>query len=59
MKWIEVSILVLAGAAFVWWQLRDVRQAQEQSRKQRLAAEVPPETASPTAPPTADKEPRP
>lgn len=34
LKWIEVGALVLAGGLFVWWQLRDVRQAQEQSRRQ-------------------------
>lgn len=35
LKWIEVSVLLLAGGLFVWWQLRDVRQAQEKSRRQR------------------------
>jgi predicted negative regulator of RcsB-dependent stress response len=34
LKWIEVGVLLLAGGLFVWWQLRDVRQAQEQSRRQ-------------------------
>lgn len=43
LKWIEVGVLVLAGGLFVWWQLRDVRQAQEQTRRQselRDAAEA-------------------
>ena len=35
LKWIEVGVLLLAGGLFVWWQLRDVRQAQEKSRRQR------------------------
>ena len=38
LKWIEVGVLVLAGGLFVWWQLRDVRQAQEQSRRQASKA---------------------
>jgi uncharacterized protein HemX len=38
LKWIEVGVLVLAGGLFVWWQLRDVRQAQEQSRRQARTA---------------------
>lgn len=55
LKWIEVSVLVLAGGLFVWWQLRDVRQAQAQSRKKRLE-----EGADASAAPTdADKGPRP
>jgi hypothetical protein len=32
---VKVLILISAGAAFVWWQLRDVRQAQERSRRER------------------------
>ncbi len=43
LKWIEVGVLLLAGGLFVWWQLRDVRQAQEQTRRQsqlRDAAEA-------------------
>ena len=55
MKWIEVSVLVLAGAVFVWWQLRDVRQAQAQSRKDRLAADA----GDPAAPAATEKGPEP
>lgn len=57
LKWIEVSVLVLAGGVFVWWQLRDVRQAQEQSRKKRIAAEAGAE--NPAAPAATEKEPAP
>ena len=57
LKWIEVSVLVLAGGLFVWWQLRDVRQAQEQSRKKRIAAEAGAE--NPAAPAGTEKEPAP
>jgi len=55
LKWIEVSVLVLAGAVFVWWQLRDVRQAQAQSRKDRLAADA----GDPAAPAATEKGPEP
>ena len=53
LKWIEVSVLVLAGGLLVWWQLRDVRKAQERSRQQRLAAEA----RDPAAPTGTEKEP--
>ncbi len=39
LKFVEAGALLLAGGAFAWWQLRDVRRAQERSRAERLAAE--------------------
>ena len=38
LKFVEVGVLLLAGGLFVWWQLRDVRRAQEKSRAEREAA---------------------
>lgn len=35
MKLLEALILLVAGGLFVWWQLRDVRLAQEATKKQR------------------------
>lgn len=58
LKWIEVSVLVLAGGLFVWWQLRDVRQAQEQSRQQRQSLDKTDAIAaveSPQVPPANDR----
>ena len=37
LKWVEVLVLVCAGALFVGWQWRDLRRAREHSRKQREA----------------------
>ncbi len=34
-KWIEVVLLLAAGVGFAWWQLRDLKRAQEQTRRQR------------------------
>lgn len=31
-KLLEVGVLLVAGVAFVWWQLRDVAKAQQASR---------------------------
>ncbi len=39
-KAVEVLILLVAGVAFVWWQLRDVRIAQERTRREREAREA-------------------
>ena len=58
LKLIEVGVLVLAGGLFVWWQLRDVRQAQQQARRQRSAAEAE-AAAAPVAPAAAEKQPLP
>ncbi len=38
LKFVEVLIIVCAGALFVWWQLRDLRLARDKTRKQREAA---------------------
>jgi predicted negative regulator of RcsB-dependent stress response len=38
LKWIEAGLLLAAGVAFAWWQLRDVKRAQQASRAQREAA---------------------
>lgn len=35
MKIFEALILLAAGVLFAWWQLRDVRIAQESTKKQR------------------------
>lgn len=53
LKWIEVGVLVLAGGLFVWWQLRDVRQAQQQSRRQDHADQADAANA-PTTPVSTD-----
>ena len=37
LKWVEVVVLVCAGALFVGWQWRDLRRAREHTRKQREA----------------------
>ena len=37
LKWVEVLVLVCAGALLVGWQWRDLRRAREHSRKQREA----------------------
>lgn len=47
LKLVEVLVLVVAGVGFAWWQLRDVRQAQEASRQAREQA-PPDRPASPT-----------
>lgn len=38
LKLVEVGGVLLAGVAFAWWQLRDVRRAQQESERQRLQA---------------------
>ena len=40
LKFVEVLIIVCAGALFVWWQLRDLRLARDKTRKEREAAEA-------------------
>jgi len=40
LKLVEVGVLVCAGALFVWWQMRDLRIAREQTRQQRLAEQA-------------------
>jgi hypothetical protein len=40
LKLVEVLGVGLAGGLFVWWQLRDVKRAQEASRRERLAREA-------------------
>ena len=35
MKLFEAFFLLAAGVLFVWWQLRDVRIAQENTKRQR------------------------
>lgn len=37
-KMLEVALVIGAGLAFCIWQLRDVRKAQEQTRREREAA---------------------
>ncbi len=45
LKLIEVALLLVAGVAFVWWQLRDVTRAQAQSALQRREREAQAEAA--------------
>jgi predicted negative regulator of RcsB-dependent stress response len=40
LKWIEAGLLLVAGVGFGWWQLRDVKRAQQASRAEREAAEA-------------------
>ncbi|MBJ7421072.1 MAG: hypothetical protein JHD18_12410 [Rhodoferax sp.] len=40
LKLVEVGILVCAGVLFVWWQMRDLRIAREQTRQKRLAEQA-------------------
>jgi uncharacterized protein HemX len=40
LKLVEVLVLVCAGALFVWWQMRDLRIAREQTRMQRQAEQA-------------------
>jgi predicted negative regulator of RcsB-dependent stress response len=35
LKWIEAGLLLAAGVGFGWWQLRDVKRAQQASRAER------------------------
>lgn len=41
LKLVEVLGIAIAGGLFVWWQLRDVNQAQAASRRAREAAQAP------------------
>jgi len=43
LKLVEVLVLLCAGALFIGWQWRDLRQAREQTRKQREAAQGTPD----------------
>lgn len=40
LKWIEAGLLLAAGVGFGWWQLRDIKRAQQASRAEREAAEA-------------------
>ena len=40
LKLVEVLGVAVAGGAFVWWQLRDLKKAQETTRREREAAEA-------------------
>ena len=46
LKLVEVVGVVAAGGVFVWWQLRDVKRAQEASRREREARERSQETTA-------------
>jgi predicted negative regulator of RcsB-dependent stress response len=39
LKWIEAGLLLAAGVGFGWWQLRDIKRAQQASRAEREAAQ--------------------
>ena len=62
LKAIEVLLLLAAGVAVVWWQLRDLRKAREQSRAEKSRAEVEKQQAEPAPDQAQDQrgpEPRP
>jgi len=40
LKFVEVLIIVCAGALFVWWQFRDLRVSRDETRKQREALDA-------------------
>ena len=40
LKLVEVLAVAVAGGGFVWWQLRDVKRAQDESRRAREAREA-------------------
>jgi hypothetical protein len=49
LKMVEVLGVAVAGGLFVWWQLRDVKRAQEASRREREAREAREELQAPAA----------
>jgi hypothetical protein len=51
LKWIEVVLLLAAGGLFVWWQLRDLRRAKEESRARGEQPQAPADTKSSGEPP--------
>jgi predicted negative regulator of RcsB-dependent stress response len=40
LKWIEAGLLLAAGVGFGWWQLRDIKRAQQASRAEREATQA-------------------
>jgi hypothetical protein len=56
-KLLEAGALLAALAAFVWWQLRDVKRAQEESRRRREAEQAGKKVPSGAAAPTAQNKP--
>ena len=49
LKMVEVLGVAVAGGLFVWWQLRDVKRAQEASRREREALKAREELQAPAA----------
>ena len=49
LKMVEVLGVAVAGGLFVWWQLRDVKRAQEASRREREAREAREKLQAPVA----------
>ena len=49
LKLVEVLAVAVAGGGFVWWQLRDVKRAQEASRREREAREARERSQAPAA----------
>jgi hypothetical protein len=39
-KFIEAALLLAAGVAFGWWQLRDLKRAREETRRRREAEQA-------------------
>jgi predicted negative regulator of RcsB-dependent stress response len=40
LKWIEAGLLLAAGVGFGWWQLRDIKRAQRDTRAKREAQQA-------------------
>jgi predicted negative regulator of RcsB-dependent stress response len=40
LKWIEAGLLLAAGVGFGWWQLRDIKRAQQDTRAKHEAQQA-------------------
>jgi predicted negative regulator of RcsB-dependent stress response len=58
-KWLEAGALLAAGAAFGWWQLRDVKRAQAETRRRKALEQAQAQTAPVTASPQVEAHTRP
>ena len=59
LKLLEAGALLLALGVFVWWQLRDLKRAREETARQRAAAAAPADASDPLDPPTPLRHPPP
>jgi len=48
LKLLEVGVLLLALGVFVWWQMRDLKQAREATARQRAMEATPAATSHPS-----------